>query len=184
MCVAGGHARVRGVEASGGYTAASRFEPSHLLAAGTPAVLMPVPAFVNSPRAPHSVALLPHHQMRGSGGNRPVAFRAGVGFEGIHRGYILHEPVAVAVTFETGCRIKNSTDITSRGCATVPLAAGGTGCSLTGMILSCHEPYSTAPPRSVPLNGGAVSRAPGGIHTGTVPPQMAPALASPVAPPC
>lgn len=87
----------------------------------------------------------PHHQMRCSGRNRAVAFGAGVGFLGVDGGNVLHQPVTVSVTFQSGCRIEDPADITPCVCLTVPLIAGGAGYSPTGMILTCHEPYSTAP---------------------------------------
>ena len=116
-----------------------------LLAAGSPAVLMPVPALINGAATAHRVAFLPHHQVRGSGRNRAVAFGAGVGFLGVDGGNVLHQPVAVSVTFQSGRRVQDPADITPCGCLTVPLIAGGAGCSPAGMILTCHEPYSTAP---------------------------------------
>ena len=116
-----------------------------LFAAGAPAMLMPVPALIDRAATSHRVAFLPHHQMRCSGRNRAVAFGAGVGFLGVDGGNILHQPVAVSVTFQSGLRVKDPADITPCGCLTVPLIAGGAGCSPAGMILTCHEPYSTAP---------------------------------------
>lgn len=106
---------------------------------------MPVPALVDGPRTSQRVALLPHHQVRGSRRNRAVTFGARVGFTGVHRRNVLHEPIAEAVALQAGRGVKNPADVPSRGCATVPLIAGGTGRSLTGVILTCHEPYSTAP---------------------------------------
>ena len=116
-----------------------------LFAAGAPAMLMPVSALVNSAVTAHRVAFLPHHQVRGSGRNWAVAFGAGVGFLGVDGGNVLHQPVAVSVTFQSGHRVQDPADIPSCGCATVPLITGGAGCSPAGMILTCHEPYSTAP---------------------------------------
>ncbi len=106
---------------------------------------MPVPALINGAATAHRVAFLPHHQVRGSGRNRAVAFGAGVGFLGVDGGNVLHQPVAVSVTFQSRCRVQDPADITPCGCLTVPLIAGGAGCSPAGMILTCHEPYSTAP---------------------------------------
>ena len=106
---------------------------------------MPVPALINGAATAHRVAFLPHHQVRGSGRNRAVAFGAGVGFLGVDGGNVLNQPVAVSVTFQSGCRVEDPADITPCGCLTVPLIAGGAGCSPAGMILTCHEPYSTAP---------------------------------------
>ena len=126
-----------------------------LFAAGPPAVLMPVPTLINGMATAQRVALLPHHQVRHSRRNRAVAFGAGVGFLGVDGGNVLHQPIAVTVTFQSGCRVQNPADIPSSGCATVPLIAGGTGRSLTGVILTCHEPYSTAPaPTLSPEAGG------------------------------
>ena len=116
-----------------------------LFAAGAPAVLMPVPALINGAATAHRVAFLPHHQMRCSGRNRAVAFGAGVGFLGVDGGDVLHQPVTVSVTFQSGLRVEDPADITPCGCLTVPLIAGGAGYSPAGMILTCHEPYSTAP---------------------------------------
>lgn len=116
-----------------------------LFAAGAPAVLMPVPALINRAATAHRVAFLPHHQMRCSGRNRAVAFGAGVGFLGVDGGNVLNQPVTVSVTFQPGCRVEDPADITPCGCLTVPLIAGGAGYSPAGMILTCHEPYSTAP---------------------------------------
>ena len=116
-----------------------------LFTAGAPAMLMPVPALVNGAATAHRVAFLPHHQVRCSGRNRTVAFGAGVGFLGVDGGNVLHQPVTVSVTFQSGCRIEDPADITPCGCLTVPLIAGGAGYSPAGMILTCHEPYSTAP---------------------------------------
>ena len=106
---------------------------------------MPVPALINGAATSHRVAFLPHHQMRCSGRNRAVAFGAGVGFLGVDGGNVLHQPVTVSVTFQSGRRVEDPADITPCGCLTVPLIAGGAGCSPAGMILTCHEPYSTAP---------------------------------------
>ena len=106
---------------------------------------MPVPALIDGADTAHRVAFLPHHQVRGSGRNRTVAFGAGVGFLGVDGGNVLHQPVAVSVTFQPGRRVQDPADITPCGCLTVPLIAGGAGCSPAGMILTCHEPYSTAP---------------------------------------
>ena len=108
-------------------------------------MLVPVPALINGAATPHRVAFLPHHQVRGSGRNRAVAFGAGIGFLGVDGGNVLHQPVAVSVTFQSRCRVENPADVTPCGCLTVPLIAGGAGCSPAGMILTCHEPYSTAP---------------------------------------
>lgn len=108
---------------------------------------MPVPALVNGAATAHRVAFLPHHKMRCSGWNRAVAFGAGVGFLGVDGGNVLHQPVTVSVTFQSGRRVENPANITPCGCLTVPLIAGGAGCSPAGMILTCHEPYSTAPRR-------------------------------------
>ena len=116
-----------------------------LFAAGAPAMLMPVPALINGAATAHRVAFLPHHQVRCSGRNRAVAFGAGVGFLGVDGGNVLHQPVTVSVTFQSGRRIEDPADITPCGCLTVPLIAGGAGYSPAGMILTCHEPYSTAP---------------------------------------
>lgn len=116
-----------------------------LFAAGAPAVLMPVPTLINRAATAQRVAFLPHHQMRCSGRNRAVAFGAGVGFLGVDGGNVLHQPVTVSVTFQPGRRVENPADITPCGCLTVPLIAGGAGYSPAGMILTCHEPYSTAP---------------------------------------
>lgn len=116
-----------------------------LFAAGAPAMLMPVPALVNGAATAHCVAFLPHHQVCCSGRNRAVAFGAGVGFLGVDGGNVLHQPVTVSVTFQSGRRVENPADITPCGCLTVPLIAGGAGYSPAGMILTCHEPYSTAP---------------------------------------
>ena len=116
-----------------------------LFAADAPAVPMPVPALINGAATAHRVAFLPHHQMRRSGRNRAVAFGAGVGFLGVDGGNVLHQPVTVSVTFQPGCRVEDPADITPCGCLTVPLIAGGAGYSPAGMILTCHEPYSTAP---------------------------------------
>ena len=108
-------------------------------------MLMPVPALINRAATTQRVAFLPHHQMRCSGRNRAVAFGAGVGFLGVDGGNVLHQPVTVSVTFQPGRRVEDPADITPCGCLTVPLIAGGAGCSPAGMILTCHEPYSTAP---------------------------------------
>lgn len=116
-----------------------------LFAAGAPAVLMPVPALINRAATTQRVAFLPHHQMRCSGRNRAVAFGAGVGFLGVDGGNVLHQPVTVSVTFQPRRRVEDPADITPCGCLTVPLIAGGAGYSPAGMILTCHEPYSTAP---------------------------------------
>lgn len=116
-----------------------------LFTAGAPAVLMPVSALVNGAATAHRVAFLPHHQVYCSGRNRAVAFGAGVGFLGVDGGNVLHQPVTVSVTFQSGRRIEDPADITPCGCLTVPLITGGAGCSPAGMILTCHEPYSTAP---------------------------------------
>ena len=116
-----------------------------LFAADAPAVLMPVPALINRAATAQRVAFLPHHQMRCSGRNRAVAFGAGVGFLGVNGGNVLHQPVTVSVTFQSGGRVEDPADITPCVCLTVPLIAGGAGCSPAGMILTCHEPYSTAP---------------------------------------
>lgn len=116
-----------------------------LFTAGAPAMLMPVPALINGAATAHRVAFLPHHQMRCSGRNRAVAFGAGVGFLGVDGCNVLHQPVTVSVTFQSGRWVENPADITPCGCLTVPLIAGGAGCSPAGMILTCHEPYSTAP---------------------------------------
>ena len=115
-----------------------------LFAAGAPAMLMPVPALINGAATAHRVAFLPHHQVRCSGRNRAVAFGAGVGFLGVDGGNVLHQPVTVSVTFQSRCRVEDPADITPCGCLTVPLIAGGAGYSPAGMILTCHEPYSTA----------------------------------------
>ncbi len=106
---------------------------------------MPVPALINGTATAHRVTFLPHHQVRGSGRNWAVAFGASVGFLGVDGGNVLHQPVAVSVTFQSGRRVQDPADITPCGCLTVPLIAGGAGCSPAGMILTCHEPYSTAP---------------------------------------
>ncbi len=116
-----------------------------LFAADSPAVLMPVPALINRAATAQRVTFLPHHQMRCSGRNRAVAFGAGVGFLGVDGGNVLHQPVTVSVTFQSGRRVEDPADITPCGCLTVPLIAGGAGYSPAGMILTCHEPYSTAP---------------------------------------
>ena len=116
---------------------------------------MPVSTLINGMATAQRVALLPHHQVRHSRRNRAVTFGARVGFTGIRRGNVLHQPITVSVALQAGRGVKNPTNIPSRGCATVPLIAGGTGRSLTGVILTCHEPYSTAPaPTLSPEAGG------------------------------
>lgn len=88
---------------------------------------MPVAAFLDSPLGTKHVVLLPDHQVRYPGLDRPFTFGALIGFQSIDRRDVLHIPVPVLGPLHSRGRVKDTGNIAPSGAGFLPLAGGGPG---------------------------------------------------------